>query len=825
MQNDYQRIKNSLPIPYVMEQEGHDPQTEEAGTIKYFSPFRQDSNPSFDVWYDEDKGWRWGDFTEGGTNDVLDLLKRFYPDGNEAELAWKLIAGMPAGWEPPSLAPRQQFNVETATAKTGASYEDVNKLWENRFFALWQLDEVGYTAEYKPGMDKVTPRYLVDEWRVSCWEDRLIAPYYDSHGTLVNNKSLPDGRNDSGSKASLYGIWRLNEQPIVLVEGETDAWAAQRTLGDGYLVLAVPGAGVRPETIGEQVKGRDLILAFDSDSAGRDGMARWASWCIENGGGVHIVAMPEGKDVCDLTGKEFLACLNDKRAPRPAPDEGRIARKGGVFGKVIYRKDETTFESFSNWGFDVKRVLSDEEQTYYEGVLQPDGRDAVLPSAALLSPSSLARWATANGGSWTGGAGTSQHLAALLQSEELWLPRGKAVKVMGLHEGTFVWKGNKIGPANITYVPPAADTHLNIQLPAGEVDRGAAVDTMMSLYSPQIMSPMLSWCMAAFTRGHQVRFPFMMIFGVRGTGKTETTQYVMNTFFGGNLEGSISGSTKHAIRSAATASNVWPLWIDEYRASPSRTGKETQSEVQAILRGAWNGEASTSGGGGNPMEIITSHYTAPLVVSGEDQLSDPALVQRCLFLRFTKAEMRKITEQGRAIPKAIPAVGRDIMTWMASDAAGAILRGDILDPRPTTHKNVENRQNQTMGLLTYGHNLLANWVRAQNPNYHMPNLDLTGLVSDLRSMNNNDDLGGAIRSMVDDDSCEGAVYTPEHDIIIRLQPFLDTADRMVGVDLSVSKRSALRDLLIEEYHAEEVRTRVDGAQVRGWLINKESMVN
>ena len=107
----------------------------------------------------------------------------------------------------------------------------------------------------------------------------------------------------------------------------------------------------------------------------------------------------------------------------------------------------------------------------------------------------------------------------------------------------------------------------------------------------------------------------------------------------------------------------------------------------------------------------------------------------------------------------------------------------------------------------------------------MPNLDLTGLVSDLRSMNNNDDLGGAIRSMVDDDSCEGAVYTPEHDIIIRLQPFLDTADRMVGVDLSVSKRSALRDLLIEEYHAEEVRTRVDGAQVRGWLINKESMVN
>lgn len=71
-------IKEHLPILYVMEANGHFPARIEGSTFKFFSPFREDSDPSFDVFLTGEGVTRWGDFAEGKQGDVIDLVVRFF---------------------------------------------------------------------------------------------------------------------------------------------------------------------------------------------------------------------------------------------------------------------------------------------------------------------------------------------------------------------------------------------------------------------------------------------------------------------------------------------------------------------------------------------------------------------------------------------------------------------------------------------------------------------------------------------------------------------------------------------------------------------------
>jgi len=822
--NDFDIIKSKVSIPFALDHYGHSPVEETGNRLHYHNPTRQDAHPSLHVRYEEDKGWKWNDSGVDKGGDIFDLLEMLGIADTMAE-GWSLVsAAAGSSFVAPEIISKKNFDVDTAAVRCTSTLAEVRQAWEDRFFGLWQMPEL--SDQYKPGLDFDTVVSTVyNEWEVATDSGSLIAPYYDAEGVLTSYKILPEKMNAAGGSHSLYGLWRLDDRPIVLVEGETDAWAAQAALGTDWLVLGVPGATARPQSIGDPIAGRDLVLAFDGDQAGRACMDHWLGWSADNGAMAHVVTLAQGRDVCDYTPEEFLAAFAERRAQSVVPSAGQIAVNMGTYGKFVERNQESVWVRFCNWHLEVERVLtSDDGNTFYEGVLLPHGHRTVLPSSSLLSNNGLVNWANSHGCSWEAGGQAHQHLAALLQSSELGLPRGKAVDTLGLHDGTFVWQDNKVGPADLTYVAPLQQVDLDIALPDVPIDRVATIETLLSIYDHDVITPMLAWCTAAFVRGQFAKFPYLMIHGVRGTGKTETTEYILRTMFGGWMEGIVGDSTAYGLKASASGTNLWPLWLDEFRRSSSRNNSDARAEFEQVLRGAYNGKSWQKGGQdrGNVNKLKSFHYTTPLIVSGEDMINDPANAHRYIFLRFTREAMANLGDGG--LPSEVPALGRDLMTWFASDATGADLRGGLISPSPAAISGLERRQRENVALLQTGWAWLQEYVGDQDPGYSLPPLDLSQFIRNLEEVNKGDDLAGAISTMLDDVNND-AVFSFEGEIAIRSQAFLDAAERMAGVDLTVTKVNALGHMFKELYGAERKRIRLDGNQVWAWCFDPQHVIN
>ena len=101
----------------------------------------------------------------------------------------------------------------------------------------------------------------------------------------------------------LYGA-HLNKQwkPVVLCEGETDTWAADRFLNGEMTVLGLPTGAKRPTDGQLEIVGdRTVYLAFDSDSAGNAAAEEWAKKLRFS----QRIEFPSGEDLCSA-GPAFL---------------------------------------------------------------------------------------------------------------------------------------------------------------------------------------------------------------------------------------------------------------------------------------------------------------------------------------------------------------------------------------------------------------------------------------------------------------------------------------------------------------------------------------
>lgn len=112
-------------------------------------------------------------------------------------------------------------------------------------------------------------------------------------------KQMPEPR-------CLYGEHRLGEnKPILLVEGEKSCDAAQKLVGDDYLVLTWPGGGKAVKRANWKVlKGRDVVIWPDADDPG-DSCARQLAeiLIVEGARTVRRVLLPDGLEEVILAGQ------------------------------------------------------------------------------------------------------------------------------------------------------------------------------------------------------------------------------------------------------------------------------------------------------------------------------------------------------------------------------------------------------------------------------------------------------------------------------------------------------------------------------------------
>lgn len=694
-----------LPILYVFERAGIAYEEKADGVYVAASPFRDDNNPSFDV-FGEDLE-RWGDFAEGTGGDVLDLIARLIEQYTGAAPQIQVVKDEAArllgeyklsGWTgPTSGAKRKSFDLVAARAYV-ASIQDRPAYG---LVGEWQLGRKDFLAS-------IPTAWLVDTFRLADDGGQFLIPYFDRAGSLEAYKTRTVTGPVIAAEGSaygdlLYGLWLDDgESTVVLCEGESDVWSGTHAAQQGYVFLGLPtGAGSRPRQA-HLLRDRRVILAFDGDTAGRSATLKWADALREVNAEVLIAYVPDDFDLSKMSPDDRRLTIESALPSRPLPQDAPVEMPGSVGYERIGQKQST---QISDWTFTPQQVLIGEEGVTWDGVVAPMGRRAQLRSQDLSSKPNVIRWSQQQGASWLGSDRDAQLLASTFHAQSTFLPRGRAVSYTGLHDGIIVYPGGRLGHSNYVYVPGKIDVplanmvHIADSLEQPPVPVGQFVASLRELHHHSVTDPILAWLALAPLRSKLGQFPILAVTGGSGTGKTTLVREMLRHFTATTINTNLTGTTKFAMLGYMGSTNAFPVWFDEYRPGARR---ETLAEFNQLLRDAYTGQSSIKGGMGDSWASVREvPVRAPIVVSGEDSFSETSHTERMVLVHLPK-EGKNPELMARVIAAPTTGFAGAYYEWVREAAVPALApEGPVFLP---------DRQRHNLGVLRAGWKLLQAFI-------------------------------------------------------------------------------------------------------------------
>lgn len=174
----------------------------------------------------------------------------------------------------------------------------------------------------------------------------------------------------------------------------------------------------------------------------------------------------------------------------------------------------------------------------------------------------------------------------------------------------------------------------HVTLSDGEPDRDV-INRVLALSKqtqpPDVVASTFSWLGASLFKtvfeGFDIRLPHLLLFGLRGTGKTSYIQHVLLPFAGIKTPPVSSDITPFALTGHLASTNAFPVWIGEYRGANSNS-----QEVERMLRTLYDG--STVERGRPDLTVTHFELRAPVIIDGETLLVDAAVRDRTLSVRL-----------------------------------------------------------------------------------------------------------------------------------------------------------------------------------------------
>lgn len=606
-------------------------------------PFHEDREPSFEVFpYGDPPEWKVGcwscDF--GKVNDAFDFVSAIHHGIGFTEARDILVALISAAPEVsaqapaprPALTPKVDFEsfaleAQGRTAEPGtAGFEAVQTFLHSKNL-------------------RMDTQWLINEFRIGTTtaENAVVAPHYDGDGAVcgVKVRSADGFRSLLGSDLrTLYGAWRdTNSDTVILCEGETDAWTvAWETREADVDVLALPSganASMRPEWL-HRVQGRNVLLCFDADPAGRQAAARWQATL----GAVGYVRLPEGMDAASAPSEVLREALERPETVGATPPS-RLQRSALNLLEKPLANGET--QMVADFVLDVHEVVAIQEGgTAFGVMLHPGASEEVITSENLSTDAQMRRWSNARGRTWFGSTRDSQELLRTLHLNGTYQRHLKGTRVAGLHGQTMVLPGFTIGSSGWRWVPPLAtgDMLRDMILHAHVPWDPAIPSLLVRLHEPSVVTPIVGWAAASALRPRvEAGFPILSVLGGAGYGKTTLMRAVLSAF-GSRVTTNLTGTTPHAVMSLLQATNAVPVWVDEYRGSVRQDTKETFDQA---LRDAWQAGASLKGGlvQDNLQAVTVLPASAPIAVTGEDLFTETSHLERMCVVSMPKEGRRK----------------------------------------------------------------------------------------------------------------------------------------------------------------------------------------
>lgn len=189
----------------------------------------------------------------------------------------------------------------------------------------------------------------------------------------------------------------------------------------------------------------------------------------------------------------------------------------------------------------------------------------------------------------------------------------------------------------IIYVPSGAHLHTRVRLttgidPATEASIAAIVlPNLLALNHPGVVLPILGWFFAAPLRPRLMKllghFPFLMIWGTQGSGKSSIVTEVFWPLLGvASTEPFSATETEFALLKLLSSTDSTPVFIDEYK--PFDMPLHRRNLLHRYLRRLYDGEVEERGR--QDQKLNSYRLSAPVCLAGETRPIEPALVERML---------------------------------------------------------------------------------------------------------------------------------------------------------------------------------------------------
>ena len=805
-------IKDALHMPYVMEHYGHRPVDQDVTTssLNYLSPFRNESRPSFDVFKyaignNPVPEYRYDDRADPDLNqgDVIDLIQLFEPGIPRPEAvsrATELLADqIRNGWE--------GYTVE-AVEKPGLNVDSVDMMVDLRR-PLMSSDTWFRTMVGRPGL--AGARHLPSNTVFKHHEtDTVVFVLRDENGSVRGARLRFDDQTKKAVPGTDQILMRLEgpspQKPVFLVEGETDLYAAFTHLGERFEVLGVPGVGNHPAQVaGSLLDGRDVTIAFDSDTAGAAGAAAWRDYLTTRDCQVRVVVLGEGQDIASLTGELIRRLPSESRVLPPDTDVLTMHQGQYCTSRTDSKTGDITFFPISSWGFEPQKVLIGEDgMRSYEGILLPRNESVVLPSVALTSKNNLLKWGGPYQARWLGNDVNVQQLAMRIDHQAAFLPSGRVTDQIGLNDGTFVWPYGKIGRDDSFYEAPKADPGFTKSMFSIEQTPCDVVGTFEAMYgsqNPAVTGPILAWLACAPLRSRFKTFPVLSISGASGSGKTALTQELIQVFSGTNISVNLTSTTKFGVETLVSSSNGFPIRFDEYRPGANPVAKLA---LDQLARDAYEGQTGIKGGQNAHDLSATSRIRtdAPLVITGEDNFSETSHMERMVLVRLVRSEQGNLGALQRMDTEGFAHAYLESLLLSETAVDDAPVFSDF---HITSHDRVEFNTK----LLSQGWNLLGAFLRYHDPSFEMPALDLSRIDLANEEAAKTDPVMDAVQYYYENDLSQHAhiVWIANGYLNVSPNNLIAAENKNPTVVLPTTSSKGIKDLLIENRGFEAARVR------------------
>lgn len=279
--------------------------------------------------------------------------------------------------------------------------------------------------------------------------------------------------------------------------------------------------------------------------------------------------------------------------------------------------------------------------------------NVTMPRCAFASVSSLLRYLPNMHWQWLG---SDKMVRALLPYlvDQWGGSTQEAISVIGVHDGEFVCKSTILTKTGI--IEPSKAKHRFVDTGKEKPELLLVKATNLQeqlqkfnvlleqLNKPHVVYNMLGWFVAALCKpqleAHGVRFPFLNVFGTRGSGKTTLITKVFQPLIGYTKPTTytIAGTTNFVLLSLLGWSNNIPISLSEFRHS-SVTHIE---RFLNYLRMAY--DSGKDARGRADQTTITYPLISPIVVDGEDSISDPACQERSIPVDLDPSSIDESTD-------------------------------------------------------------------------------------------------------------------------------------------------------------------------------------